>query len=229
MLRFYIGILIPLSILVPLGVAIFRYRLLPSPAISIFIYLVLSGCANGIAIVMARNGMNNLPLLHFYTVLEFIVLALFFRQVMPHRLAKIIPYLLSAFAAYCIINAIAFQSVFTYNTYPRALEALLLIISALSVFYKMLSGDEDLPWFKNPVTFFNIGLLFYFSGSLSLFLLSQALLKNAYLNQIAWVVHATLVFLMYMLFAAGFLQCKRGPQMHRASNSSHERNTLATS
>jgi hypothetical protein len=230
MLKLYIGIIIPLSILIPLIVALYRYHGLPGPAKSIFHYLVFSGIINGIAIILARNGINNLPLLHLYTMAEFTLLTMFYRQVFSPRIGRVLyPYLAAVFAVFCIINAIFFQSVSSYNTYPRTIESMLLIIMALLFFYKMLSSEQEGAWYKNTFTWFNIGLLLYFSGSLSLFLLSDVLLKNKQLNEIAWIIHATLVLVMYMLFAGGFLHCKRTKMHHQEENRRHKRNTLVHS
>jgi hypothetical protein len=230
MLKLYIGIIIPLSILIPLIVALYRYHQLPAPAKSIFHYLVFSGVINCIAIIMARNGINNLPLLHLYTMAEFVLLTIFYRQVFSRRIERLFyPYLAAIFAVFCIVNAVFFQPVFSYNTYPRTIESLLLIIMALLFFYKMLSSEQEGAWYKNTFTWFNIGLLLYFSGSLSLFLLSDVLLKNKQLNEMAWIIHATLVLVMYLLFASGFLNCKKLNIHHPEESRRHKRNTLVHS
>jgi hypothetical protein len=227
MLRLYIGIIIPLSILIPLIVALYRYHQLPGPARSIFHYLIFSGIINCIAIVLARNGINNLPLLHLYTVAEFALLTVFYRQVFaPPAKRLLYPYGAIVFAVFCVINAIFFQSLFSYNTFPRTIESLLLIIMALLFFYKMLSAEQEGAWYKNMFTWFNIGLLLYFSGSLSLFLLSDVLLRNKQLNEIAWIIHASLVLVMYILFAGGFLSCKRIRTHYPGESRRHKRTTL---
>lgn len=199
----YIAIVAPLFILVPVVVAICKYRWLSPAAKVIFAYLILSGIVNALAISLANHGINNMALLHLFTLLEFSMITFFYRII---SLRTFYPYSIFLFASLCILNAVFLQPVYEHNTYSRSLEALLIIIMAVFLFYKLLNEATDSRWYKNSLVWFNMALLLYFSGSLFLFLFSKLLDYNRQANEIAWFMHATLVILMYLLFAIGFWQ-----------------------
>ena len=210
----YIAIVAPLFILVPVVVAICKYRFLSPAAKVILAYLVVSGIVNALAIGLANHGINNMPLLHLFTLLEFSMLTFFYRII---SLRTFYPYSIFLFAALCVLNAVFFQPVYEHNTYSRSLEALLIIVMAVFFFYKMLNEATVSRWYQSSLVWFNMALLLYFSGSLFLFLFSQLLTYNRQANEIAWFMHATLVILMYLLLAIGFWQTKTN-DYHRLCN-----------
>ncbi|HYC29801.1 MAG TPA: hypothetical protein VEB42_13305, partial [Chitinophagaceae bacterium] len=77
---------------------------------------------------------------------------------------------------------------------------------AMIFFFRQLNADAKYP---ETVLWINAGLLLYFSGSFLLFLFFEVLANNRSANNLAWVLHATLVLLMYILFAIGFIRAKK--------------------
>jgi len=81
------------------------------------------------------------------------------------------------------------------------------MILALLCYYKILVDLDTSDLTKNPVFWINTGYLFYFAGSLFLFILSNLLLQESErLNFISWGMHATLVAVNHTLIGIGLWQ-----------------------
>ena len=64
---------------------------------------------------------------------------------------------------------------------------------------------------KYPNNWIVTGLMLYFAGAFFLFLLANYTLAgaNRHARNIIWDAHATLVLIMYLLMAVGFMKCKK--------------------
>ncbi|RYD56262.1 MAG: hypothetical protein EOP56_13085 [Sphingobacteriales bacterium] len=207
-LHLYMGVIVPLGILLPLTIALRRYKYLPV-ALKWFIgYLLLGVLTNVIVKTLATQGINNMPVFHVYTILEFSLLSIFFRQLFFRRLHLILPIIAVVFTVFCLTNMLLWQPISEYNSYSRSAEAILIMVYAIIYFKEALDDQHAIPQ-KLTVTWINAGLLLYFSGSLFLFICGNYILANVSLNTIIWNIHASMVLLMYILFAVGFYYAKR--------------------
>ncbi len=211
MYRFYMGIIVPSSIIIPLCIALARYQYLAKAMRVIFYYLLVSGCVNAIAVYMAKHRMNNLPLLHLYTIIEFAFISLFYFTVFEKTAIKnTILRLIPVFTGLCVLNAVFLQSIYVYNSYPHSVEALLIMgYSILYLFQSSKTNTNATSWVNNPVSWVNTGILQYFSGALFLFAFSNLITANVHINAIIWCVHATLVLIMDTYFSIRVITCKK--------------------
>jgi len=207
----YALVIVPASILVPIIMARSVYPDLRKRHRIILFYLLVSGCINLAAIVLASKGMHNLFLLHFYTIIEFAILSMFFRDIIKGKfITRFITCSIFAFTALCIINFVFLQSLDKFNTYTRPIEAIFLIAYSLSYFERESRIDHELSWVNNPVSWMVTGILLYFSGALFQFTFSNVVSIEVShdIKVLIWNIHATLVLIMYILFAIGFRKCK---------------------
>src|SRR6201999_1594371 len=99
MLTTYMGVIVPSAILIPVSAGAHRYKKLKASRL-LFLYLLIGGIINLWGIILARKGINNLPLLHAYTVLEFLVVTLFYRKILTNKhISQILTILLFLFPA----------------------------------------------------------------------------------------------------------------------------------
>lgn len=203
----YMGIVVPAAILLPMATAVFRRKYWQAPEKLIFIYLIISGVFNILAASLAARGINNLPLLHLYTVIEFMVIAAFFRSILPPSKTRVmINWLLVVFPVMAGINIYLLNSIFLYNLIPRSVEAIIIVLLCIHYLMKSLSFSAG----KSP--FFNfavvVSFLMYFSGSLALFALSDFIIANKKINSLIWNTHATFVLIMYLIIAVAYFKTK---------------------
>jgi hypothetical protein len=213
MLVIYLAYIVPGTVLVPMLSFGIRHRRASAAAKIIFLYLVISSLLNLGGILLALNHRSNLWLLHLYTIAEMLILLRFFyliiRSVTVRRVIRI---LAVVFPLGCLVNLLVFQPASAFNTYPRSIEALVFIGLSL-VFW--LDGHEegsDSPWIDDPMNWMVSGLILYFASDFLLFLCSNFLLARELSGgthrvwQLAWMIHGTMVLLMYILFSIGFLK-----------------------
>lgn len=204
----YLGVIVPAATFIPITMGIFKYRRLPGRQRALLLYLGVAVTINTIATIYSHH--NNLPLLHIYTMLEFILLVRYYVLVFKGR--KIVPYLVAAgilFPVFCVINFLFIQSIYTYNSYTRPVEAIILVLCSLLYIAAPPTGEEQ--WADVPDNWVNAGILLYFSGALAQFSFSNVLEATAphSVIMLIYVLHATLVLIMYILFTISFYKCSR--------------------
>lgn len=192
------------STLIPLIVAIYNRNKLDYPLKYLSYLIYFSACIEIISAILWWQEENNLPLLHIFVVVEFILIGWMY-QLHLYKLYNryLIPVLIVAFSIFSIINSLFIQSIYTFNTYARPIGNLLFIIFAISYYYKLLKELKIRYLERNPMFWINTGILIYFSGSLFLFIFSNYLLKQTQLNNLFWSIHAGLNVFINVLYAIG--------------------------
>jgi hypothetical protein len=209
---FFMGVIVPLSILLPLFFGFYNFRNIEPPAKKILWYLLVAGMVNLFVSVSAKvMHVNNLPLLHIFTAMEFYLLVLFYQQLFfagqVPLMFRLIPFF---FLITCIINAVFFQSIYTYNSYARSLEALGIMLLGVNYYAKIAANAGAGAVTASPYFWFNSGIFLYFSGAFMLFIFSNFIVTVSRQSfSVIWNIHAAFVLLMYLLFTIGFIKCKK--------------------
>lgn len=200
-----VGYIVPLSILLPIIVFLFKYKVASSAEKCLFYYLIAASIINISALTLVKMGMRNLPLLHLYTMVEAIFFFTYFRTIFSSsKVKKVLSFLIFAFPIFCIVNFIFIQDIFTYNTYTRPLEAILITIICLVYFYK--SGFSE-NWLGSSINWLNMGILIYFPAASVIFILSNYFTftdGNREMGRAIWNLHAFLVLAMYLIWTKAF-------------------------
>src|SRR5690348_4527768 len=129
----YLSVIVPASILIPIIAGIWRYRQLPGSARLMLAYLVVAGIVDVAASFMADRRINNMPLLHVYTVLEYIMILAFYHQLLTGKIKLVIKWMMVLFTLLCIAYALFIGSIYRYNVLPRSLEGF--IIGGLAMIF----------------------------------------------------------------------------------------------
>ena len=204
MSHLFIGLIAPSIILLPVGVALYRYTGMPLTFRYIFYYLVISGCINLVAIILSYQRINNLPLLHLLTLFELYFILSFFAALFEKKIAAIINITCRCIVILSLINSLWVQSIYTFNSYARGLAAITIII--LSFFYFIQVPEPR----KLPAEICVVaGLLLYYTGSFLLYLFSNYLKKGYAFSTIVWNVNAALAVILYILIALGISKYNR--------------------
>ncbi len=203
------GVIVPASILLPIFFALVRWKSLTLERKILFWYLIMSGIINLAATLIGKYWhQNNMPLVHILTVLEVLILLRFYKKLLSHRKKNNLYFGIALFfITLCIVNALFFQSIYTYCSYTRSLAAILLMVFAMNYFAKVAAESEDIKIITFPEFYFNTGIFLYYSGAFILFIFSNFTLINIKSKDdflIIWCFHASLIFLMNILFSIGF-------------------------
>src|SRR5690349_14416951 len=98
----YRQIIVPASILLPIIIAISRFREMPVYAKWLLYYLFFAAIVNTTATILTWNGIRNLWLLHIYTTIESFLLLYYFKLIIINKIIhSIVRILLLAFPLFC--------------------------------------------------------------------------------------------------------------------------------
>lgn len=169
--------------------------------------------------ILAADRLNNLPLLHLYTLGEFVLFSLFYRELFGpghwfRRSVRLGRARLEAFAPWLggisllvIMNSLYLQSIWEFNSFAKTLVQLILIGYAIAFMFR--DGEEGGgPAGRRSATrWVNAAVLIYYSGSLFIFMFSNYFLSRGMrLHQGFWAFNAILnlvfqVIIMLMLWS----------------------------
>lgn len=201
----------PWIIFFPLILSLKNFRKSPSELKIITQYLILSVITQIVSFIFWKRNINNLPVLHIYTLLEFAVLLWFYYKILKSFIPKIYFYiLLIAFVVFALTDTFLLEGVYVFNTYSRSVEGFIFIVLSVFWFFKVFFAEEEsyLPYQKS-INYISAGFFIYFSGSIVLFSFSN------YINQLAhsmlfniWTLHTLFLTIMYILLFRGLWRVK---------------------
>ncbi|MBL0911575.1 MAG: hypothetical protein IBJ09_04320 [Bacteroidia bacterium] len=188
--------------------AAFCYRRLDRELRLFSLFVFFSAIVQGISLLLWFRSINNLPLLHVYTALGFMLLALFYRELLRNFIDKrIIEAAALLFLLFSIANTLFLQPLSTFNSYALSAESVLVVI--LSLFTYMLLLDNTVKEQRraqiSSLHWINSGLFVYYSSNLIIFyfgdLITHSFPKD--LNRYTWILHSFFSVVMYICFFTG--------------------------
>ncbi|WP_345949596.1 hypothetical protein ABDD95_22380 [Mucilaginibacter sp. PAMB04274] len=204
---YYLGYIVPASTLLPIVAGLMYYKRINKPLHTLLIYLIIAFIINVIGSVMAGNHINNLPLLHFYTIFELLAVMFYYKHAFGH--GKITSWIYAAMIAFpllCVLNFTFLQSLHEFNTYTRPLGALIIILfSGLYLAVQPNLSNQQLVTRSGRMV--AGGFLIYFCSSLFQFIFSNVVshIATRTIKDVIWNLHATFVLVMYLFFFAAIL------------------------
>lgn len=202
----------PYATLPAIVVGMAKFRHLPAPLRIIALHVLIAGAVDLTATILWHQKVNNLFLLHIYTIEECGLILWFYSYLLGDAISrKWFLYVFLGFLLLSVANSIFLQPLSRNNTYARSIEAVIIIACAVLYFYKMLSEAKLKAPARSPYFWINTGFLIYFSGSLVLFTLSNYIRGPQYrqLRLDIWTMHAFFAILLYVLIGIGLWKQKR--------------------
>lgn len=143
--------------------------------------------------IFIQLEINNLPLLHLYTLGEFLLWSLFYQKVLLKRSAtrKLSNYFIFGILLLLISNSLFIEDIWGFNSYAKTLVSSLII--GYAIFYQARLLNEASPEGSASLTLINSGVLIYYTGSFLIFLFSNYFLKTSTgLPIVFWVFNSLL-------------------------------------
>ena len=207
----YMTFIAPAFILLPILIAIFKYRSLPLAARGLFYYLITEALIILASSTLAYYHQPNTPLYHFGTMVETVLLLYFFYTVFKSTaVSAFIRWMMFLFPIFSIANTLFVQHIFEFNSYAISLQ-FILIIAMCFLYWWHHSNDDEKSWGVFPLNWIISGLLLYFSSSFVLFTFSNMIISGMSKNTsiVIWNIHATLSIVMYVMIGIGIYKYKR--------------------
>lgn len=201
-------------------VAIFYYAKMEKAEQLFANYLIFSAIFEIIAFVTAmpsvygflveNNIKNNLPGLHVFTLGQFILLVIYFKQVFLSYQTRIPILLLIVGGLLILINSIFIQSIWQYNSYSKTFVEFMIIFASLFYFYKVLDqGDGQIS--QKAIHFFVMSIFINAALSSLYYLFSNEMMKmdKALLNNVQNIKNIIQIITQLLVFYGMHLSIKR--------------------
>lgn len=150
---------------------------------------------------------NNLPFFHIYILIEFLFLWRIFFKILEWNIRSPLSIVISgSFVSFWVINVIWIDGLTTYPTIIHGVEAILLLILAISFFMKLLREKKVARPARTFSFWLSTGVIMFFSSNFLLFVFSGLIAniqREAFMA--IWNVHAILTILLYLLYTLAFL------------------------
>ncbi len=179
-------------VVIPLILSIFKLKSLSEIQLKLFYLLIIVFIVEFIANILWYQKINNLPLYHFYAVIEFVLIINIYRIVLTKIFPKKFFIILGvAFTVFAVVNTVFFQNLNTFNSNVTTLLGIIVIFLSLSYFYALLKEVKYSALETNPMFWINAGFLIYFSSNLILFFINNNMFQGSTeASYLVWGLHA---------------------------------------
>jgi hypothetical protein len=197
-------------VFLPLLIAAINFKNYAKELKLIFYYLVLATVTQMLSFAFWKQSINNFPILHVYTIVEYLLLLWFYSVALKKFIPKYVFITLSiAFPVFSVLDSVYVESIYAFNTYGRSLEALIFIFLSISWFVKIVGEDEETRHFGKAINYINSGFLVYFAGSIAMFAYSSYVAQMSETHRVnVWTIHTVLAVQLYILIAIGLWKAK---------------------
>ena len=153
------------------------------------LFLIVGLIIQIVAKVLWVNSMNNLPLLHIYTLFEFVLLSLFYRGILElaPKWERNFNGLILLFSLLIILNTLYLQAPKSFNSYSKTLVQACIMGYAILYLFRILQEPVYSP--KRRFNLLNAGILVYYAGSLFIFMFGGILTTDNF-QIIFWVINS---------------------------------------
>jgi hypothetical protein len=143
------------------------------------VFLVVDMITEFAATEYARVYQNNLPLLHIYTVLEFVLMSWFYAVLDADNpiLKRWKVGWIGLVMALLISNSLFLQPINTFNSYAKSIVQIIIISYAIGYFFNIYGKIDLTQRVPFSQVLLNSGILIYYSGSLFVFMFSEWTLR----------------------------------------------------
>lgn len=187
---------------------LWRFKSLPKEIQRLGPFLVITLIINILAIMLGRQQIPNLFLLHIYTLFEVFLWAYFYNYLLRKTPKKknVLPLLVIVFSILIIANSIFLEPISGFNSNAKSLVQLLLILASIYYFFNAFGKIDLTQPLPRSLSIINFAVLFYYSGSLFIFMFSKLLNVNnvaqARQHEL-WAINGLIYLIFLIIIFAG--------------------------
>jgi hypothetical protein len=182
-----------------------RRKKLNSSFLRLSYFLIWNLLIEFFAILFIELEINNLPLLHLYTLGEFLLFSYFYASLMGNskRIRKIAQYFIVFGVLFIVFNTLFLEGIYEFNTISKTFVQLTLITYAVLYFYHLITNASSSQPVSKSIRLVNSAIIIYYSGSLFIFMFSHFSIGKEELFILFWIFNAflQLVFQLLLFFA----------------------------
>jgi hypothetical protein len=187
-------------VVVPLAISLLIFKRLTRVQKRLILLLGVSLIVEVISNVFWYANLNNNPVYHIYTALEFVLILAIYSEFLEQFISKKVLISIGiGFAAYCMLNALIYQDLKTFNSNTLiALSYAALFLSLWTLYSILKTSQSSLN--KNPIFLISTALLLYFSSSLVLFYVNHSVVLTASQSLFLWGIHGIINCISILIY-----------------------------
>jgi len=203
---FYIIIIILSFFVSLLGLPVRDNRKLPMVLFPFFLFL--TSIVEYAGWKLSQTGHHTLLLYNLFSCFEFGFYLFFFTYIVKRKTRRSLFFIIPLYLIITLLNIFFFQGKTGFHTYTYMLGCVLVVIFSISYFFFLFRFPVTGSLIKNPFFWIGIGLLFYYTCTVSLYGLQNFITDTmTYYDRVLTIAGDLLNVLLYTLFSIGFL-CK---------------------
>lgn len=183
------------------------YKRLDTKSRIILFYMAITFISESLAKVLEINEIIRAPVYHFYSIISFFIILLFFIKVL--NLKNEIRYIYMIFfilPVVGILNCIFFQPLTIFNSNILILKSFTVIVFSLYALYKILIDDKNAQSiYKEPHFWFSVLFMILYSSAFFFWTCLMVLVKNRHYLYIAQNIQGVLNAIVYTGFSLVFI------------------------
>ncbi len=189
------------TVLFPLGAGILFWNKSTRP-MRLLTGLILFGfLCNLFLLLLALQSINNIFLLHLYTIVSYSLIALIFSYWHGSKIAKYMRYSIVLFIIfYFTLLGLGYEELRLPNKYSQTMENMFVAFISLYTLLKVFQGTTNNPVSEDERFWVSLGIFINFPGSI---FVCVAIRDTITFN--TWQIMSTLTILSYFLYLKGFL------------------------
>ncbi len=197
--------LAPFLVAVNIIFCIVAIKKLNAPFKRLFYFLIWNLLIEILAITFMKLGQNNLPLLHIYTLGEFLLFSYFYKSLLhkPKLFQTYFSYFVLGISTIIILNSAFFQNIYGFNTIAKTLVQVIIISYSVLYFYNLVENQLVSNQIAKSLRLINSAIMVYYSGSLFIFMCSKISFENTETYIIFWAFNAILNVIFQLLILWG--------------------------
>jgi hypothetical protein len=185
----------------PVIFSIINYKYIPKYIFPLFLLIIISGVVDVVNSVYVEMELNNSPIFHLFTVVEFFLISIFYYRFLKQYFNSVIIlifiplFFVAAFIDYKI------NGLNSMDNFSLSIESIILSVYALFLFYFILKNLLFENLLNSNIFWFNAAILFYFSGNLILFVFSNYIIETSMEEHYTlWGIIHSFFNIMYNVF-----------------------------
>jgi hypothetical protein len=206
-----------LSVLVPLILYLTRLKKLDRPMHIIGALLIVAASCDLAGFLLFQAQRSTAVVFNIYYTLMFLILSVFYYEtVFKNRYKTALVLGIAVYVLSYVLITFYVQEFFYYQNLIWIIAGIILILYSITCFVNSISSIPSIHLFNNSTTWFNTGVLFYFSFSLFLFSLGDYLFtkQDSEVTLLLWTTHNINNFIKNILFAIGMTMIPKKLSVH---------------
>ncbi len=204
----HLGIMAQICLLLCTVLWLWRFKSWPNEVKRLGPFILITLAVNAGAFYLSKKAIPNLFLLHIYTLLELLTWAFFYQYLFRNkpRAQQVFPWFIGLLSVLIVLNSLLLEPTTGFNSNAKSLVQLLLMAVALFYFFNAFGKIDLNQPLPRSLTLINFAVIFYYSGSLFIFMFSKLLKadKTTLVQQNSlWAINALIyvIFLIIILFS----------------------------